>query len=150
MTTRASLSSKTGASDSDRLKRRLGRIAAGFNAKARRLNRRGVVLWTHLAVLPDECAYCGIGLSKMEGSYDHAVPWNRGGSNDPSNIVRCCLDCQRRKFDKTPEEFAEHKAMRKVCALPGCTNTFQPRYAEDKRGMARYCSRSHAAKSRWV
>lgn len=137
-------------SDFARLKRRLGRIAAGFNAKARRLNRRGVVLWTHLAVLADECFYCGIGLSKMEGSYDHVLPWDRGGSNDPSNIVRCCLDCQRRKFNKTPEEFTEHEGMVVTCALPECSNTFKPRYAEAKRGMARYCSRSHAAKSRWA
>ena len=129
-------------------KRRLGRIASGFNSKARRLNRRGVVLWTHLALLPDRCFYCGIGLSKMEGSYDHAKPWDQGGTNDPSNIVRCCLDCQRRKFSKTPEEFAEHKQMLVTCPIDG--TVFKPRYAERKRGQARYCSRSCAAKSRWV
>jgi hypothetical protein len=109
-----------------------------------------VVLWTHLALLPDECFYCGIELSKMEGSYDHVIPWDQGGSNDPSNIVRCCLDCQRRKFNKTPEEFERHQKLTVTCALPGCDVTYQPRYAEYMRGMARYCSRSHAAASRWI
>lgn len=130
------------------VERRLGRISAGFNAKARRLNRRGVVLWTHLAALPPKCFYCGIGLSMMEGSFDHRISFNDGGTNDPSNIVRCCIGCQRRKFTKTPEQFAEHRSMTATCAI--CGRTWTPRYAEAKRGMARYCSRSCAAKSRWV
>ena len=130
------------------LERRLGRIAAGFNAKARRLGRRGVVLWTHLYALPDTCHYCGISMNKMEGSYDHVRAFNEGGSNDPSNIVRCCTSCNRRKFTKTEAEYAEHQTMRVTCPIDG--TVFTPRYAEAKRGMARYCSRRCAAKSRWV
>jgi hypothetical protein len=129
------------------LERRLGRIAAGFNAKARRLSRRGVVLWTHLAALPPKCYYCGVGIGPMDGSFDHRVSFDDGGSNDPSNIVRCCLSCQRRKFTKTEAEFAEHRRMTVTCPIDG--TVFIPRYAEAKRGMARYCSRSCAAKSRW-
>lgn len=129
-------------------KRRLGRIAAGFNSKARRLGRRGVVLWTHLYALPLSCYYCGIGLSQMDGSFDHMIAFDQGGSNDPSNIVRCCLSCQRRKFTKTEAEFAEHRTMTAICAT--CGKVWQPRYAEQKRGMARYCSRSCSAKSRWM
>lgn len=132
----------------NKTERRLGRIAAGFNAKARKLNRRGVVLWSHLAILPHQCYYCGIGLDLMEGSFDHRISFNDGGTNDPSNIVRCCLDCQRRKFTKTEAEFAEHRQMTVTCPVDG--TVFTPRYAEAKRGMARYCSRSCAAKSRWL
>lgn len=130
------------------LERRLGRIAAGFNAKARRLGRRGVVLWTHLASLPPSCRYCGVGLSPMEGTFDHVVPWEEGGSNDPSNIVRCCTRCNRRKFTKSPQEFAAHMARTVTCPVDGVV--FAPRYSEWKRGMAKYCSRSCAAKSRWA
>lgn len=128
--------------------RRLGRIAAGFNAKARRLKRRGVVLWTHLAQKPSQCFYCGVGLPIMDGTWDHRVSFDQGGTNDPDNIVRCCYDCQRKKFTKSEAEFAEHKTMLVTCPIDG--TVFQPRYAEAKRGMARYCSRSCAAKSRWV
>lgn len=105
--------------------------------------------WKHLYDLPDECFYCGVSLSKMEGSFDHVLAFGEGGSNDPSNIVRCCVTCQRKKFTKTAAEFEEHKAMTRVCALPGCDVVFTPRWAEAKRGMARYCSLSHAAKSRF-
>ena len=128
--------------------RRLSRIASGFNSKARRLGRRGVVTWKNLYDLGDYCFYCGIGMDKMEGSYDHVLAFNEGGANEPSNIVRCCVSCQRRKFTKTPEEYAEHQQMRVTC--PVCEKVFMPRYAEAKRGMAKYCSRSCAAKSRWV
>ena len=132
------------------IQRRLQRIASGFNSKAKRLGRRGTVTWRHLYNLPDECYYCGVAISKMEGSFDHVLAFNEGGSNDPSNIVRCCVSCQRRKFTKTAEEFEEHKSMTRMCALPGCDVVFQPRWAEAQRGMARYCSLSHAAKSRFV
>ncbi len=132
------------------VKRRLQRIAAGFNAKARKYRVPGVVTAEMLAAMPGRCAYCPTELALSDGSWDHVVPFDRGGNNHLTNIVRCCMDCQRRKFTKTPEEFAEHSAMEVQCALPGCTNRWQPRYAERKRGMARYCSRSHAAKSRWA
>ena len=128
--------------------RRLQRIASGFNSKARRLGRRGTVTWLHLYYLPDRCFYCDVGMDKMDGSYDHVLSFDQGGSNDPSNIVRCCVSCQRRKFTKTPEEYDEHRLMRVTCPVDG--KVFTPRYAEAKRGMAKYCSRSCAAKSRWV
>lgn len=130
--------------------RRLGRIAATFNAKSRRLRVRGVVTAKMLALMPSECYYCGTLLGIMDGSWDHMIAFDRGGTNEPHNIVRCCISCQRRKFTKSPEEFAEHRAMLVTCALPGCDVTWQPRYAERRRGMARYCSHSHAAKSRFM
>lgn len=132
------------------IKRRLQRIASGFNAKARRYRVPGVTTAEHLALMPGKCHYCGVLLTLDGGTWDHVIPFHRGGSNELSNIVRCCTSCQRRKFTKTPEEYAEHQSMMSRCALPGCDNTWQPRYAERKRGMARYCSRSHAAQSRWV
>lgn len=130
--------------------RRLQRVAGGFNAKARRHHVKGVITPAMLIAKGDTCAYCGIALGLPDGTWDHVIAFDRGGSNVPENIVRCCMTCQRTKFTKTPAEFAEHREMLVTCALPGCSNTWQPRYAEQKRGMARYCSRSHAAKSRWV
>lgn len=131
-------------------RRRLQRIAGSFNSKARRLGVPGVITAEQLAVMPGRCAYCSTGLSLMDGTWDHVVPFDRGGDNTINNIVRSCLSCNRRKFTKTPDMFAAHQEMLVTCALPGCTKTWQPRYAEKLRGMARYCSRSHAAKSRWV
>jgi hypothetical protein len=122
------------------IKRRLQRIAATFNAKARRLHAPGVVAWQSLVLLGDTCHYCGVELRLEDGTWDHVVAFDRGGHNYVTNIVRCCTTCQRTKFTKTPEEFGQHQALRVTCALPGCMNEFQPRWAEWKAGRARYCS----------
>jgi hypothetical protein len=128
-------------------KRRLGRIAAGFNRKARQYHVRGVITAEMLAQKGDTCAYCPTVMSIMDGTWDHVIPFDKGGTNEPTNIVRCCMDCQRRKFTKTPDQFAEHQSMEAVCGI--CGKKWKPRYAEAKRGMARYCSLSCAAKARW-
>jgi hypothetical protein len=131
-------------------RRRLGRIASAFNVKGRRLGVPGTVTAEMLARMPQSCHYCGISLGIMDGTWDHSIAFDKGGDNMLSNIVRCCTTCNRRKFSKSPEEFVTHDKTTAVCALPGCGNEWQPRYAEYKRGMARYCSRSCSAKSRWV
>ena len=131
-------------------RRRLQRIAAAFNAKGRRMNVPGVITAEMLATMPGACFYCGTRLAIMDGTFDHKIPFDRGGDNRLNNVVRCCMSCNRRKFNKTPEEFVTYEGTTVTCALPGCGVTWQPRYAERLRGMAKFCSRSHAAKSRWV
>jgi 5-methylcytosine-specific restriction endonuclease McrA len=49
----------------------------------------------------NECAYCG---SKKELTIDHILPKSRGGKNSWSNLITCCLSCNLKKGDKTPEE----------------------------------------------
>lgn len=97
-----------------------------------------------LAGLGTICWYCRIGIDLDHGTWDHVVPFYRGGTNEIANIVRCCMTCQRTKFTKTPEEFAEHSVMVVICARPGCGNQWKPRWAERQRGMARYCSHTCA------
>lgn len=129
-------------------KRRLQRIASTFNAKARNMHVAGVVSWEQLAALGDECAYCGISLDLAHGTWDHAIAFDRGGVNWITNIVRCCVTCQRTKHTKTKEEFEEHRTMIVTCARPGCGTTFHPRWAERQRGMARFCSHQCAGMAR--
>jgi hypothetical protein len=93
-----------------------------------------------LAALPGKCAYCGIELRLEDGTWDHVVPFDKGGHNVISNIVRCCTTCQRIKFTKTPAEYAEHQVRLVTCKRPGCGNQYQPRWAEWQAGRARYCS----------
>lgn len=129
-------------------KRRVQRIAASFNAKARKYHVPGVVSWEMLAALPAQCRYCGIGLTLEHGSWDHIVAFNNGGDNWITNITRCCTTCQRAKFTKTPEEFQQHQALTVACKRPGCPHTFQPRWAEWINGRARYCSHRCAGMAR--
>lgn len=122
------------------VKRRLQRIAATFNAKARRLHVPGVVSWQMLASAGGACAYCGTELRLEDGTWDHAIPFDRGGHNTLNNIVRCCTVCQRIKHAKTPGEYAEHQVRIVTCKRPGCGVTYKPRWAEWQNGRARYCS----------
>ena len=44
-----------------------------------------------------ECQYCGCQPSVSELTYDHIVPRAHGGPTDWTNIVTCCITCNRRK-----------------------------------------------------
>jgi 5-methylcytosine-specific restriction endonuclease McrA len=50
------------------------------------------------------CAYCG---SKVLIEIDHRIPLTRGGSNTIDNILPACRRCNRRKHQRTEEEFRE-------------------------------------------
>ena len=50
------------------------------------------------------CAYCG---SNVQIEIDHRIPLNRGGLNTIENILPACRRCNRRKNQKTEEEFRE-------------------------------------------
>jgi 5-methylcytosine-specific restriction endonuclease McrA len=49
-----------------------------------------------------KCYYCG---KKRKLTIEHLVPLNRGGSNNPDNIVMACQSCNSSKCDKLPHEF---------------------------------------------
>lgn len=50
------------------------------------------------------CMYCARKLSMNTVTKDHILPTSRGGKDTLSNVVACCIDCNGRKADKTPEE----------------------------------------------
>ena len=50
-----------------------------------------------------ECQYCGDRFSPIELTYDHVVPRSLGGPTDWTNIVTCCIPCNRRKGGKPLE-----------------------------------------------
>jgi 5-methylcytosine-specific restriction endonuclease McrA len=50
------------------------------------------------------CQYCNRKLSGNELTYDHILPRSMGGKTDWTNIVTCCIECNRRKGGRTPEQ----------------------------------------------
>ncbi|MCK4785728.1 MAG: HNH endonuclease [Desulfobacteraceae bacterium] len=48
-----------------------------------------------------KCAYCGCELNETTVQRDHLTPLSRGGSNDISNIVPACRDCNNSKYAKS-------------------------------------------------
>jgi len=57
------------------------------------------------------CAYCESALEDCERlTLDHLTPHSRGGSNDPSNLVTCCLKCNSIRADRAWQDFARDVA----------------------------------------
>jgi 5-methylcytosine-specific restriction endonuclease McrA len=59
-----------------------------------------------------QCQYCGDKYQPEELTYDHVLPKSRGGKTEWENIVTCCVECNRRKGGRTPQE-AGMKLIRK-------------------------------------
>jgi len=47
------------------------------------------------------CAYCG---AEKPFTKDHIIPRSRGGTDDASNLVWCCVSCNSKKGTRTPGE----------------------------------------------
>ena len=50
------------------------------------------------------CAYCGEVYDSHLLTRDHIKPRSRGGDNSWMNLVTCCVGCNNKKDDRTPEE----------------------------------------------
>lgn len=50
------------------------------------------------------CQYCRKVFPAAQLTLDHIMPSSRGGKSSFSNLVSCCVPCNRLKADKTPEE----------------------------------------------
>ena len=48
------------------------------------------------------CQYCGRKAPEVELEVDHRIPVAKGGSNNLSNLVTACRDCNRGKRDDRP------------------------------------------------
>lgn len=55
------------------------------------------------------CSYCGRELDRGKADafpvLDHAIPRSRGGTDDATNLVLACWECNTNKGASTPEEF---------------------------------------------
>lgn len=67
-----------------------------YHGRGMGVNRQRVFKRDH-----NECVYCG---SKKELTIDHVMPRSRGGKNTWTNLVTCCMKCNLKKGNKTPEE----------------------------------------------
>ena len=50
------------------------------------------------------CHYCGTEATQTELHVDHVVPQSLGGTNDPSNLVTACAECNSGKAGRTLDE----------------------------------------------
>ncbi len=75
-----------------------------------RLPRKEVRFTRHNIFLRDKntCQYCGERFDTKELNLDHVVPKHQGGHTTWENIVCSCVDCNRRKGNRTPEQAHMH------------------------------------------
>lgn len=50
------------------------------------------------------CRYCGAAAPDVKLTVDHVVPRTLGGSDDPSNLVTACVDCNTGKASIAPDQ----------------------------------------------
>lgn len=50
------------------------------------------------------CQYCGVRFRASDLTYDHVLPRSKGGPTSWSNIVACCVPCNRRKANRSPAQ----------------------------------------------
>jgi len=50
------------------------------------------------------CQYCGVRPPRSELNLDHVVPRSLGGRTTWENVVCSCVDCNRRKGGRTPQQ----------------------------------------------
>jgi hypothetical protein len=50
------------------------------------------------------CQYCSKELDTSTATIDHILPRSKGGIHEWTNVVACCLRCNRKKGDRTPQE----------------------------------------------
>jgi hypothetical protein len=50
------------------------------------------------------CCYCNTKYHQSNLTIDHVVPKSAGGANSFVNCVTACLNCNRRKSNRTPEQ----------------------------------------------
>ena len=65
----------------------------------RAVSRKGIMLRDQ-----SSCQYCRSVLPAKSLTLDHVIPRSRGGPSTWENLVACCLDCNNRKGDRTPDE----------------------------------------------
>jgi len=128
--------------------RRFVRIASSSNQKARRLGTHGRVTGYDLYLVYEDsggiCTYCDVEIDPLFCSFDHVVPFDKGGVNQAHNIVACCRTCNRDKFTKSPEELIVWRELKMTCPVDG--TVFRPRWSDYRRGQGRYCSRRCSGK----
>ena len=67
-----------------------------FHTKPLKINRKRIYKRDN-----NQCVYCG---SKKHLTIDHVLPKSRGGNNTWKNLVTCCLSCNLKKGNRTPDE----------------------------------------------
>lgn len=104
-------------------------LVAAKEGKARRY--RFLMPNSGPVTISDVQGFCYWCQTEPSGGVDHLTPRSRGGSDDPSNLVPCCHECNSRKGSKTADEYRAWLALQSTSltpavAAPPATRPLQP------------------------
>lgn len=89
------------------------------NQRARELGISEILFGRDVKLLVGACVYCG---TECTG-WDHIIPLSRGGRNHISNLVSCCLSCNK------------SKGRRLLAQWPGRPGVWRPRDRDEIAGV---------------
>jgi 5-methylcytosine-specific restriction endonuclease McrA len=84
------------------------------------------------------CQYCGSRPGTSELSIDHVLPRSRGGRSSWENCVLACMECNRRKANRTPDE--AHMALLKQPVKPRWSPLIEIPVARVRQSWERFVS----------
>ena len=64
--------------------------------------------WWKRSLAKGICYYCGQAVPPKKLTMDHIVPVARGGKSTKSNVVPACKECNNKKKQLLPMEWAEY------------------------------------------
>jgi 5-methylcytosine-specific restriction endonuclease McrA len=87
------------------------------------------------------CQYCGIQPGPEELTVDHVVPRSRGGTSTWENCVLACVECNKRKADRTPAQAG--LKMRKTPRKPSWKALVQVPARDRRESWEKFLSRAY-------
>ena len=87
------------------------------------------------------CQYCGIQPGPSELTVDHVVPRSRGGVLSWENCVLACVECNKRKADRSPEKAGLR--LRKVPKKPSWKALVQVPTRDRRESWDKFLSRAY-------
>ena len=88
------------------------------------------------------CRYCGQSAPDVKLTVDHVVPTSLGGTDDPTNLVACCSDCNAGKTSTSPDEHivaqVADDAVRWAAAMRKATEIAEKKRADDDVVLAHF------------
>lgn len=79
------------------------------------------------------CRYCGASAPDVALTVDHVIPTALGGSDDPSNLVTACADCNAGKSSTAPDAELVEQINTDAARL---TAALEVAHAEDRSSLA--------------
>jgi 5-methylcytosine-specific restriction endonuclease McrA len=87
------------------------------------------------------CQYCGMQPGPEELTVDHVVPRSRGGTSTWENCVLACVECNKRKADRTPAQAG--LKMRKTPRKPSWKALVQVPARDRRESWDKFLSRAY-------